>query len=128
VRDASGAGRRGGVILQNAPQLHFVEHAQVIKAFAPDRSDEALDVAVWHGERGAVYSLYECGWYKASPNARRRDAGNVALRPRGSVSYLTYEPLDCRIGSDADRDQPPASVTQDHQAIEEPERDRAYTF
>jgi hypothetical protein len=36
----------GGVILQNAPQLRFVEHDQVIEAFAPDRSDEALDVTV----------------------------------------------------------------------------------
>ena len=36
----------GGVILQNAAQLRFVEQDQVIEAFAPDRSDEALDVAV----------------------------------------------------------------------------------
>ncbi len=36
----------GSVILQNAAQLRFVEHDQVIEAFAPNRSDEALDVAV----------------------------------------------------------------------------------
>ena len=36
----------GGEILQNAPQLRFVEQDQVIEAFAPDRSDEAFDVAV----------------------------------------------------------------------------------
>ena len=30
----------------NAMQLRFVEHEQVIEAFAPNRSDEALDVAV----------------------------------------------------------------------------------
>jgi len=34
------------VILQNATQLRFVEHDQVIEAFAPNRSDEALDVAL----------------------------------------------------------------------------------
>jgi hypothetical protein len=34
------------VVLQNATQLRFVEHDQVIEAFAPDRADEALDVAV----------------------------------------------------------------------------------
>jgi hypothetical protein len=31
---------------QNTTQLRFVEHDQVIEAFAPNRSDEALDVAV----------------------------------------------------------------------------------
>jgi hypothetical protein len=36
----------GSVILQNATQLRFVEHDQVIEAFPPDRADEALDVAV----------------------------------------------------------------------------------
>ena len=44
----------GSVILQHAPQLRFVEHDQVIEAFTPDRADEALDVSVLHGERGAV--------------------------------------------------------------------------
>jgi hypothetical protein len=34
------------VILQNAMQLRFVEHDQVLEAFPPDRADEALDVAV----------------------------------------------------------------------------------
>jgi hypothetical protein len=34
----------GSVIPQNAMQLRFVEH--VIEAFVPNRSDEALDVAV----------------------------------------------------------------------------------
>jgi hypothetical protein len=36
----------GSVILQNATQLRFVEHDEVIKAFALNRSDEALEVAV----------------------------------------------------------------------------------
>src|ERR1700730_9492145 len=39
----------GSVILQNATQLRFVEHDQVIEAFAPNRADEALDVAVLPG-------------------------------------------------------------------------------
>jgi hypothetical protein len=34
------------VILQHATQLRFVEHDQVIEAFAPNRSDDTLDVAV----------------------------------------------------------------------------------
>jgi hypothetical protein len=36
----------GSAIPQNATQLRFVEDDQVIEAFAPDRADEALDVAV----------------------------------------------------------------------------------
>jgi hypothetical protein len=36
----------GSVTPQNATQLRFVEHDQVIEAFAPNRSDEPLDVAV----------------------------------------------------------------------------------
>jgi hypothetical protein len=36
----------GGVILQYAAQLRFVEHDQVIESFTPNRSDEALDVTL----------------------------------------------------------------------------------
>ena len=39
----------GRVILQDATQLRFAEHEQVIEAFAPNRADEALDVAVVSG-------------------------------------------------------------------------------
>jgi hypothetical protein len=46
--------------------------------------------------------------------------------PGESVSYLPSDPLGSRIGSDADRDYPPAGVTQDHQAVEQLERDPAY--
>src|SRR6202035_720547 len=46
--------------------------------------------------------------------------------PGESVSHLPSDPLGSRIGSDADHDQPPAGVTQDHKAVEQLERDRAY--
>ena len=46
--------------------------------------------------------------------------------PGERVSHLPSAPLGIWIGSDADRDQPPARVTQDHQAIEQLERDRAH--
>jgi hypothetical protein len=39
----------GSVILQNATQPRFVEHDQVIEAFAPNRAGEALDVAILPG-------------------------------------------------------------------------------
>ena len=37
------------VILRHETQLRFVEHDQVIEAFAPNRSDEAFDVAILPG-------------------------------------------------------------------------------
>ena len=46
--------------------------------------------------------------------------------PGKGVSHLPSDPLGSRIVRHADADQPPASVTQDHQAIEQLERDRAY--
>ena len=46
--------------------------------------------------------------------------------PRESVCHLPSDPLLSWIGSDADRDQPPAGVTQDHQAVEQLERDSTY--
>ena len=36
----------GSVIFQDATQLRFAEHEQVIEALAPNRADEALDVAI----------------------------------------------------------------------------------
>src|ERR1700730_9954375 len=46
--------------------------------------------------------------------------------PGESVCHLPGDPLGSRIGSDADRDSPPAGVTQDHQAVEQLERDGAH--
>src|SRR6202043_4292263 len=46
--------------------------------------------------------------------------------PGKSVGHLTSDPLGSRIGSDADHDQSPAGMTQDHQAVEQLERDSAY--
>ena len=43
--------------------------------------------------------------------------------PGESVSHLPSDPLGSRICSDADRDQPSAGVTQDHQAVEQLERE-----
>src|ERR1700731_571590 len=46
--------------------------------------------------------------------------------PGESVSHLPSDPLGSWIGSDADRDQLPAGVTQDYQAVEQLERDGPY--
>ena len=100
----------GSVILQNATQLRFVEHGQVIEAFAPNRSDEALDLAVLPGRarRGRMIADPHC------PNAMgvRWAEGPVTVAkqvtwrfvPRKDVSHLPSDPLCSRIGSDADRD------------------------
>jgi hypothetical protein len=36
----------GSVILQNATQVHLVEHDQLIESFAPNRADEELHVDI----------------------------------------------------------------------------------
>src|SRR5208337_475137 len=46
--------------------------------------------------------------------------------PGESVCHLPCDPLLSRISSDADRDQLPAGVMQDHQAVEQLERDGAH--
>src|SRR5437660_11653897 len=46
--------------------------------------------------------------------------------PGEGVSHLTSDPLGGRIGSDADCYETLAGVTQDHQAVEQLERDSAY--
>ena len=46
--------------------------------------------------------------------------------PRERVSHLTRDPLVCRVGSHRNRHESPAGVTQDHQALEQLERDRPH--
>src|SRR5271155_3474330 len=57
---------------------------------------------------------------------RGRGSDDSALRPKEGVGHLPSDPLGSWIGGDADSDQPPAGVTQDHQAVEQLERDSAY--
>src|ERR1700719_3232178 len=98
------------VILQNATQLRFVEHDEVVERFATDRSDEALDVAVLprRAWRGRMIADPHCSNAMGVGCAE----GPVAVTnqmtwrfvPRESVSHLPSDPLGSRIGSDADRD------------------------
>src|SRR5215469_14385987 len=46
--------------------------------------------------------------------------------PGESVRHLPSDPLGSRIARHADAYQPPSGVTQDHQAVEQLERDGAY--
>ncbi len=46
--------------------------------------------------------------------------------PGKGVSHLPGDPLGSRIVSHSNRDESPSGVTQDHQAVEQLERDRAY--
>jgi hypothetical protein len=54
----------GSVIVQNATQLRFVEHHEVIEAFAPNRADEALDVSVvpWRAWCGFLIRIARMRW------------------------------------------------------------------
>ena len=44
----------GSVSLKNSAQVRLAEHPEVVERFATDRSDEPLDMSIYHGERGAV--------------------------------------------------------------------------
>src|SRR5271155_1982555 len=89
------------VLLQHATQLRFVEHDQVIESFAPNRADEALDVAV-------LPRRARCGWVIPDPHCPNAAGvgwaeGSVAIAkqmiwcfvPRKGVSHLTCDPLVC---------------------------------
>jgi hypothetical protein len=100
----------GSVILQNATQLRFVEHDQVIEAFAPNRADEALDVAIlaWGARRGRMIADPHCpnamgvGWTECSVAVTNQVTRRFV--PGKRVSHLPSDPLGTWIGSDADRD------------------------
>src|ERR1039458_10143212 len=100
----------GSVILQDAPQLRFVEHDQVIEAFAPNRADEALDVAVlpWRAWRGRMIANPHCpnaagiGWAEGAITVAQQMPRRFV--PRKGISHLTSDPHGSWIGSDADRD------------------------
>src|ERR1700688_2272533 len=100
----------GRVIPQNATQMRFVKHDEVIEAFAPNRSDEALDVAVlpWRARRDRMIADPHCtnamgvGWAEGSVAVANQMTWRFV--PRKGVSHLPSYPLGSRIGSDTDRD------------------------
>jgi len=100
----------GSVILQHATQLGFVEHDQVIEAFATDRSDEPLNVAVLprRARCGRVIPDPHCpnamgvGWTECSVTIAKQMTWRFVSRK--GVSHLPSDPLGTWIGSDADRD------------------------
>src|SRR5258708_11265110 len=86
------------VILQNATQLRSVEHDQMIEAFAPNRADEALDVAVLprRVRRGGMIAdthrsnAMGIGWTECSVTVSKQVTRRFV--PRKDVGYLTGEP------------------------------------
>jgi len=115
----------GSVILQNATQLRFVEHDQVIESFATDRSNEPLDVGVLprRAWRRRMIADPHCpnaagvGWTEG-PIAVTNQVMRCFVPGKG-ISHLTGDPRGGRIVRHADAHQPPAGVTQDHQAVEQ---------
>src|SRR5271166_4134513 len=88
-------------------------------AYNPDvPSRIATSYAAGLSER-EIARLY--GWSQSAIHRRLVREG-VLRRP----VTCGNEPRGIRLGSDADRDHPPAGVTQDHQAVEQFELDPAY--
>src|SRR5258708_4924150 len=83
------------VVLQNATQLRFVEHDQVIEAFAPNRADETLEVAVLprRARRGRMIAdthrsnAMGIGWTECSVTV-----ANQMTRPFSPPENVTHLP------------------------------------
>ena len=77
------------VIPQNATQLRFADHDEVVERFAPNRADEPLDVAILQCVSAAQQDdhgspLPESDEYRLRRKLHRdRESDDLALRPRG---------------------------------------------
>jgi len=101
------------------------EHYYVIEAIAADRSDKALRLAVLPGRPSGGRTVADSHrtnpagicWTECSVTV----ADQVARRfiPEKSLCYLAGDPFRARMSGDAQPDQPPTPMTEDHQAIEQ---------
>ena len=100
----------GSVFLQHATQLRFVEHDEVIEAFASKRADEMLDITVLPRRpcRNRVVAdpnganALGVGWAECAVTVTQQVARRFV--PRKGVGYLTGEPRGGRIGRHTNRD------------------------
>src|ERR1700731_3887315 len=100
----------GSVILQNATQLRFVEHDQVIEAFATNRANQPLHAAFLprRARRGRMIADTHCpnamgvGWAEGPVAVAKQVTWPFV--PRKGVGYLSGNPLGGWIGSHTNRD------------------------
>ena len=106
-----------------------ISESTSLQSFAPNRADEALDMAVLtrRARRDRVIAdshgpnAMGVGWTKGAVTVTQQVTRRLV--PRKGVSHLNGEPRGARIARHADAHQPPARVTQDHQAVEQLEGD-----
>src|SRR5262245_65688299 len=80
------------VCRQHPAQVTLIEDDDVIEAFATDRSNDALDIGVLHGDRGAMttcsMAIAWARWRKVGPydasrsRSKKREIGRASCRAR----------------------------------------------
>ena len=115
----------GSVFLENATQLRFVEHDQLIKAFAPNRADEAFDVSILPGRSRRGWSVPDAHGSETSRYGMAvrgvsvPDEVSGCLIPGEGLGDLAGDPFGGRIGGDVDPHEVSSLKLDDHQAIEQ---------
>jgi hypothetical protein len=99
----------GSAIYQNAAQLRFIEHDEVVETFAANQSDEALDWPFCHGECGGRMiadshcpNAVSISWTECSVTITKQATRRFILGK--GIGYLAGEPRGGRIGCHTDPD------------------------
>src|SRR5712671_6108775 len=73
------------VCRQHTAQVTLIEDDDVIETFAADRADDALDIGILHGDRGAVTTSSIAIAWTRSRKVCPYDASRSRSRKRGAV-------------------------------------------
>jgi len=109
-----------GVGFEDATQIRFAEHQDVVEAFAPDRANEPLDLSVLPGRACRSWTIAYTHRMNA-PGVRRpertvavTDQMTRRFAPGKGFGQLACDPFCGRIGGHGDPRQPPSGVVEDH--------------
>src|SRR5260370_30108568 len=98
----------GGVCFEDAAQMRLTEHNDVVQAFAPDRSDEPLDMSVLPGRVRRNWMITDAHGANASGVGCPERAVAITNQitwsfvPREGFGHLTRDPFRRRIAGDSD--------------------------
>src|SRR5262249_13680340 len=119
-----------GILAQDPAQMRLPEHDHVVETFPADCADQPLDVRVLPRRSGRDRPVPNAYGAQTLPEARAIRSVPVPNKvtrctvPRERLGDLARNPLCGRICRYPERYPQPAPVTQDHKAIEQPERNR----
>src|SRR5215467_197724 len=117
-----------GIPAQDPAQVRLTEHDQVVETFPSDRADQSLDIWVLPRRSGSGWLVPNA--HGVQPLLEDRAIGRVPVPnkitrctvPRKRLGDVARNPLRGRICRHPERHPQSTRVTQNHQAIEQPER------